>query len=156
MKKWNFTVKENPKELSKKMKSEFGSVKGLVFSMDQLKNNSITFKIRKRILYPWYLFFQNSLVVNVNLSRIQTENEAKIEISFNQHWLWTLVIATNIIVGLFFWITVFSGTNKNPWIYVIGGVILGIGIILWFRIRKKYNSDVQEYKTLISGIINNS
>ncbi|MFI0431261.1 DUF423 domain-containing protein [Mariniflexile sp. HMF6888] len=155
MKKWNFKIKGNPKELSKKLESEFDSVNGLVFNMDHRKNNSTTFKMRKRILYPWYLFFLNSLVVNGKLSKIQTENEADIEISFNQHFLWILVIATNIIVGLSFLFILVSEKNKNIWTYLIGVLILSIGIILWITIQKKYERNIQEYKTLISGILKN-
>jgi hypothetical protein len=131
MKKWNFKIKNNPKELGEKIASQLDSVKGLVFNLNHTKDDSITFKMRKRILYPWYLFFLNSLVVNGKLSKTQTENESNVEISFNQHFLWISVILADIILGLSLLITVFSGENNSPSMYLIGALLLAIGVVLW-------------------------
>ncbi|HMC00601.1 MAG TPA: hypothetical protein VKN14_06150 [Flavobacteriaceae bacterium] len=153
MKKWNFKIKNTPKNISEKIESEFNSANGLVFNMNQSKSNSFTFKMRKRILYPWYLFFLNSLVVNGKLTKAESENESDVEISFKQHFLWILVIFTNIIVGLTILIAVILAENNNAYVYLIGALILAVGIILWFRIQKKYERNIQEYKTLFSLIL---
>lgn len=150
MKVWNFKIKEDPKELSKKIESALGSVNGLVFNIDHTKNDSVAFKMRKRILYPWYLFFLNSLVVNGRLSKEETDKETNVEISFKQHFLWILVIIVDIILGLAFIASVISEKNNNAFNYLIGTIILAIGIILWLRIQKKYETNVKEYKLLIS------
>lgn len=55
MKAWNFKVKSNPQEISKKLDSALGSVDGLVFNMNHDKNDSVTFKVRKRILYAYQI-----------------------------------------------------------------------------------------------------
>ncbi len=36
--------------------------------------------------------------------------------------------------------------------YVLGG-FLAVGIVLWIRVQQKYESNIQEYKTLISEIL---
>ncbi len=153
MKKWSFKVKSNPKEISKNIESALGSVDGFVFNMNPDKNNSITFKMRKRILYAWYLPFLNSIVVNGKLSKKDTKNETDVEISFNQHFLWKLVIFTDMFVGLGFLITVISGKNSSASMYLIGTIFLAVGILLWIRVQKKYERNIQEYKTLISEIL---
>ena len=153
MKKWTFRIKNNPKNISEKIESQLGSVSGLVFNMNHDKNNSITFRMRKRIQYAWYLLFLNSIVVKGKLSKTDAENETDVAISFNQHFLWKLVIFTDLSVGLGFLIAVISGNNSSASMYLIGTIILSIGIILWISVHKKYERNIQEYKTLISGIL---
>ncbi|GAA0763287.1 DUF423 domain-containing protein [Psychroflexus lacisalsi] len=149
MKTWNFKIDDHPKEVSQKLKLAFRPVTGLVFKMNQDKN-SITFKMRRRILYPWYLFFLNSIIVKGKLSKAEAPDKAQVEISFNQHFLWVLVIATDIILGLALFIAVISGKIEGSLAYGVAALILAIGIVVWFRIQKKYSRDVQDYKTLIS------
>ncbi|WAC01390.1 DUF423 domain-containing protein [Lacinutrix neustonica] len=153
MKKWNFKSKSNPKVISKRLEAAVGPVNGFVFNMNHEKNNSITFKMRKRILYAWYLFFLNSIVVHGKLSQTDIENETDVEISFNQHFLWKLVIITNIIAGFSILIAVFSRENSSVYMYLIGAILLAIGLLLWIRVQKKYERNIQEYKTLISEIL---
>ena len=153
MKKWNFKVKSNPQEISQNLESSLKSVSGLAFNMNHDTKNSIKFKMRKRILYAWYLFYLNSIIVNGKLSKADNENETDIEISFNQHFLWKTVIFTDIFVGLGILIAIISGKNSTIYMYLIGTLMLAVGIILWIRIQKKYKRNIQEYKTLISGIL---
>lgn len=153
MKEWNFKMNNSTLEISEKIKSKLDSGNRLVFNINQGKNDSFAFKMRKRILYPWYLFFLNSLVVNGNLTKGETENEANIEISFNQHFLWLLVIITDLIIGLAILTHVILNKNNNIYMYLIGAPILAIGFILWIVIQKKYERNVLEYKTLISEIL---
>lgn len=153
MKKWNFKVKSDPAQTSKNLESALGSIDGLVFNMDQDKYNSITFKMRKRILYAWYLQFLNSLVVNGKLSKTDIKNETDVEIHFNQHFLWKLVIFTHFGIGLAFLIAIISGKSNNAMMYLFAAIILVAGIILWIRVQKKYERNIQEYKSLISEIL---
>jgi len=153
MKKWNFKVESSPKEISKNIESALESVNGLVFNMNHDKNNAITFKMRKRILYAWYLFYLNSIVVNGKLSKTDIEKETDVEISFNQHFLWKLVIFTDMSVGLGFLIAVISGKISGASMYIIATTILAVGVILWIRVQKKYERNIQEYKTMISEIL---
>ncbi|MBU3822996.1 DUF423 domain-containing protein [Flavobacteriaceae bacterium XHP0103] len=153
MKKWDFKIKNSPDEVSKKIKSVFKSTNGLVFSISQNKSKPIRFKMRKRILYPWYLYFINSIVVNGKLSKAETENESKVEIYFKQHFLWVLVVFTNIILGLALFLALVFQKSSSNYVYLIGTLILVIGIILMFRIHKKYEKNIQEYKILISEIL---
>ena len=153
MKKWNFKLNNNPKAVSKNIESSLGTVNGFVFNINHDKNNSITFKMRKRILYAWYLFYINSIVVQGKLSKTAIENETDVEISFNQHFLWKLVIFTDMFVGLAILITFFSGENSSPYLYLMAVAILAVGVILWIRIQKKYERNMNEYKTMISKVL---
>jgi formate/nitrite transporter FocA (FNT family) len=38
-------------------------------------------------------------------------------------------------------------------LYILGGVLLAVGILLWIAVQKKFEKDIQEYKTLISEIL---
>ncbi|UKM63720.1 DUF423 domain-containing protein [Flavobacteriaceae bacterium GSB9] len=152
MKKWHFKTKNSPKTIGQSMENALNSVNGLVFNMKKGENDSVMFNFRKRILYPWYLFFLNSLVVRGKLTKSETDYETHVEISFKQHFLWVLVIFTNMIVGLAVLIAVISEKNSSTYVYLIGGLIITIGIILWIRIQKKYVANIQEYKDLISKI----
>jgi len=153
MKEWNFKVKSNPKEISAKLESALGPTNGFVFNTDNDRNNSITFKIRKRILYTWYLIYSNNVIVNGKLSKTATENETNVEISFTQHFLMILVVITNIILGLGFLITIISGISSETSIYIIGGILLIFGIGIWIVIKKRFDRKAQEYKALISGVL---
>lgn len=153
MNKWDFKIKNKPKNVVKKIEAALNSSNSLVFNISHNKNKSIRFKMRKRILYPWYLFYINSIIVNGKFSKTETENESKVEIYFKQHYLWVLVIYTNIIIGLAFLLAVITQNNSSIYMYLTGTLILAIGIFLVFRIQKKYEKNIQEYKTLISEIL---
>lgn len=153
MKAWNFKVKSNPQKISEKLESALGSVNGFVFNMDHDKNDSVTFKVRKRVLYAWYMIFLNYIIVKGKLSKTDTENETEVEISFTQHFLMTLIIFTYMFGGLGFLIMILLGISSSASMYVIGGILLVIGIILWFEVSKRFDRKVQEYKTMISEIL---
>ncbi|MBC9796301.1 DUF423 domain-containing protein [Sinomicrobium weinanense] len=153
MKAWNLKVKSNPKEISKKLESALGSVNGFVFNMNDDKNDSVTFKVRKRVLYAWYMIYLNYIIVNGKISKTDTENETNVEISFTQHFLMTLIIFTNMLFGLGFLIMTISGISNSVAMYITGGILLAIGIVLWIELKKRSDRKVQEYKTLISEIL---
>ncbi len=153
MKAWNFKLKSNPNEISQNLESALKSVDGLVFNMTRDKKNSITFQMRKRIQYAWYLIYINSINVNGKLSKTDTENETKVEILFSQHFLWKLVIYTHVFMGLGFLIAIFSGSSSSSSMYILGGILIGLGIVLWIAVQKKFEKDTQKYKALISEIL---
>ncbi|WP_242132287.1 DUF423 domain-containing protein [Aestuariivivens marinum] len=153
MEKWHFKAKNNPKEISKKIESALELIKGLVFKMNYDKNNSITFRVRKRILYPWYLFFLNSIVVNGKLLKTKRENETLVEVSFNQHFLWKLVIFTDIFVGFGILIILILQEDFNVFMSIFGTLFFAVGVLLWISIQKKRERNIQEYKTLFSEIL---
>jgi len=153
MKKWNFKVKSNIQEITKKLDTTLGSADGFVFNMDNSKNDSVTFKVRKRSLYAYYLVFINKIIVNGKILKTDTENETNIEISFTQYFLWKLVIFSHMFLGLGFLIAIFSGISSSTSLYIFGGILLAVGIVLWIAVQQKFENDIQEYKTLISGIL---
>ncbi len=153
MKAWNFKVKSNPKEISKKLESSLGSANEFVFNMDRDENNSVTFKVRKRVLYAWYMIFHNWTVVKGKLLKADAENKTHVEISFTQHFLITLIIFTQMFLGLGILMAIISGVSSSTSMYISGGILLAVGIILWIAIQKKFEKDIQKYKTLISEIL---
>ncbi len=153
MKKWNLKVKSNVQEIIKKLESTLGSFDGFVFNIDNDKNDSVTFKVRKRGLYAFYLMFINKIIVNGKIFKTDAENETNIEISFTQYFLWKLIIFTHMFLGLGFLIAIISKISSSAFMYILGGILLAVGIVLWITVQKKFKKDVQEYKTLISGIL---
>jgi hypothetical protein len=153
MKKWNLKVKNNAQEVIKKLDATLGSVNGFVFNIDNSKNDSVTFKVSKRGLYAFYLMFINKVIVNGKISKTDTENETNIEVSFTQYFLWKLIIFTHMFLGFGFLIAIISKIDGSAFMYIAGGILLAVGIILWITVQKKFKKDVQEYKTLISGIL---
>lgn len=149
MKKWNFKVKRNPNAISKNLEASLGSVNGFVLHIKNDGSNLISFKIRKRLLYAWYIIYHNNVIVNGRLSKADTKSETNVHISFSQHFLWKFVIFTHLFLGLGFIIAIISGNNNIP-MYLLAAMTLAIGIFLWFRLQKKYERNVQEYKALIS------
>ncbi len=153
MKRWNFKVKSNVQEITKKLDSALGSVDGLDFNIDNGNNDLVTFKVRKRSLYAFYLMFVNKIIVNGKILKTNTENETNIEISFTQYFLWKLIIFTHMFLGLGFLIMIILGINSSAFMYILGGIVLAVGIVLSIAVQKKFEKDIQEYKTLISKIL---
>ncbi len=152
MKNWKFKVKNNVQDVSKKLRATLGSADGFVFNIDDAKNDSVRFKVHKRGLYAFYLYFLNKIIVNGKIFKTNTENETSIEISFKQYFLWKFLIVTHFILALGFIIAVISNIGGSAIMYLFAGLVLAIAIVLWITVQRKYKKDVQEYKTLISGI----
>ena len=152
MKTWKFKSKSSPEEISKKLAGELKSIGGFVLDMNLRNNKSVTFKVRKRMLYAWYLAFQNWTVVKGKLLKDDSENRTQVEISFNKHFFIKMIIFTHIIFGLGFLIAIISGKHVNTADYVIVGTLLVLGIVLWIAIQRKFERDIQKYKLLISDI----
>lgn len=153
MKAWNFKVKSNPKEIGDKLESALEAVDGLVFNMNCKKNNSVTFKVRKKILYAWYMLFLNYIIVNGRLSKTAIKNETDVEISFTLHFLMVLIIFTYVLLFFGLLITIILGTNNSLLMFISGGILLAVGVLLWIEFQKRTDKKVQEYKTLISEIL---
>ena len=150
MKAWNFKVKSNPQESIKKLNSAFGSADGFVFKMDHDKNDSVTFKVRKRSLNYLAYIRENQIVVNGKILKTDTENETNLEISFSQHFLTILYVSIFVSLGL---LAIILGRSSNAAMYLFGGILLAIGIALWIDVQKNSKKDIQKYKTLISEIL---
>ena len=153
MKKWNFKVESNVQNVMKKLEVTLGSADGFVFNIAKGDKDSVKFKLHKRGLYAFYLYFFNKLIVNGRIFKTNIENEASIEISFKQYFLWKFLIVTHFVVALGFLIAVILNVGGSAVMYLFAGIILAIGIVLGITVRRKFKKDVQEYKTLISGIL---
>ncbi|MGJ5640568.1 DUF423 domain-containing protein [Formosa sp. S-31] len=145
MENWNFKIKKRPKEIIERLKSELNSIGGFVFD----EKKPTTFSFRKRILYPFYMVFQNWTIVNGKLLNDNVENDTNMEISFNQHFLIRLILFIHIIFGLGLVFGLFL-TTKN---YIFGGLIIALGIVLWIAANRKFKKDTEKYKTLITEIL---
>jgi hypothetical protein len=150
MKTWKFKINSNIQEITKKLDSAFDAKKGFDFKMDDSKDESVTFKVRKRILYAYQVVLRNHIVVNGKIQRTETDNETNVEVSFNQHVFTVFYAYMFSILGLFIIIFgLFSSSN----LYLLGGIFLAIGVAFWIGLQKKFKMDTQRYKTLISDIL---
>ena len=149
MKTWNFSSKSNPKEIGQKLDAAFGPAGGFVFKMDQGKNDSVTFKVHKSMAAYGYGVL-NDIRVTGKLSKTGHKNETKLEISFANHLLTLLHLSIFFGLGLS---AIIVGIIHNSNMYLFGGLILVVGIALWFHVRKNAIRDIKKYKTLISGIL---
>ena len=143
---WRFKINIGPNEIIEKLESQLNSIGGFVFD----KKNPTTFSFRKRILYAWFMAFQNWTVVNGQLSNNNSENETNVTISFNQHFLIRLIIYTHIILGLCFLLALLASSKNDASTYIFGGLIISLGIIIWIATNKKFKKDAEKYKGLIS------
>ncbi|RKD91657.1 DUF423 domain-containing protein [Mangrovibacterium diazotrophicum] len=149
MKTWNFNSKSNPKLIGQKLKAAFGSGSGFVFKMDPGTNDSVTFKVHKSMAAYGYGVL-NDIRVNGKLSKTGHKNETKLEISFANHFLTPVHLAIVFVLGLS---AIIVGIIHNSNMYLYGGLIFVVGIASWFNVRRKSAKDIEKYKTLISGII---
>ena len=108
--------------------------------------------MRKRILYAWYMAFQNWTVVKGELLNNDIENETNVKITFNQHFFIRLIIFTHVILVIGFLIAIISGENVNTSMYILVGTLLILGIVLWLAIQRKFENDIQKYKSLMTEI----
>ena len=150
MKTWNFKLKSNPQEISRKLDSGLRSADGFVYNMDHDKNDSVTFKVRKRVLYGLAIIDYNAIIVKGKMLKTDTENETDIEISFTQHLLTRLYVSIYLVFGL---LAIILGIRGSAVIFIIAGFLLAVGIALWINIQRKFEQDIQKYKTLISEIL---
>lgn len=153
---WNFKVNNSPKAVGETLAAALGSVNGLEFHLHTMSASpkSISFRMRKKILYAWYLVFMNSVVVNGQLTKRENTHETDVKISFNQHFLWKLVIFTYAVMGLSFLVMLLQNVIDRGPAFIIIFVVVSIGLKLYKRVQKKYQKNIQEYKTLISGVLN--
>ncbi len=75
-----------------------------------------------------------------------------VKITFNQHLFIRLMIFTHIILVIGFLIALTSGINVNTSIYILIGTLLILGIVLWLAIQRKFEKDVQKYKSFMTEI----
>jgi|AntAceMinimDraft_11_1070367.scaffolds.fasta_scaffold21276_2 uncharacterized membrane protein len=153
MKRWDFKVKSNVQEIITKLNASLGTTGRFILDVNQGEHNSATFKIQKRGLYAFYLMFLNKITVKGKILKTDTENETHIEITFTQYFLWKLVIFSHLLLCVGFLIAIFSKSSSSAFMYLIGGILVAVGIILWITVQNKFKKDIEEYKTLISGIL---
>ena len=153
MKAWHFQVSSNPKEISEKLESALGPVNGFVFNMKNDKHDTWSFKVRKRVQYVWYMIFLNYVIVNGKLLKTAAMNVTDVEITFTQHFLMKTIIFAHVVGGFGFLIIILSGISSGVSMYITGGVLLAIGIVLLIDLQKRFDKKAQEYKTLISEIL---
>ena len=115
--------------------------------------NSVTFKVRKKILYAWYMLFLNYIIVKGKLSKTAIEDETNVEIIFTLHFLMALIIFTYVLLFFGLLITIILGINNSLLMFVTGVILLAVGVLLWIEFQKRTDKKVQEYKTLISEIL---
>jgi hypothetical protein len=150
MKAWEFKVNSNLQLITKKLGSTFETNKGFEFKMDDSQNESVTFKVRKRILYAYQIILRNHIIVSGKIQSTETENESNVEVSFKQHFFTVFYVYLFLILGLF---TIIFGIVGSSNLYLPGGIFLAIGVSFWIGLHKKFKMDIKKYKTLISDVL---
>lgn len=150
MKVWNFKVKSDSQEIIKKLDSAFGAKNGFVFDVEN-DDNSTKFKVRKRILYAFQTMLRNHIVAIGKLTQTDTENETDVEISFNQHIINILEVSIFLVLGLL--TIIFGIITSNVTVSIFGGIFLVVGITYLIWVKKEFVRNVQEYKSLLSEIL---
>lgn len=153
MKKWNFQVQSNPKEISEKLESSIGGAKRFVFDMNYDKDNLVKFKIRKRLLLAFEMMAQNNIIVNGKIFKAGPKNKTDVEISFTHHPFSKLLIFVHILLGLGFIAAIILKASSNVYMLVFGGILLVIGFLLALHLKRDFNKNVREYKLLISKVL---
>lgn len=152
MKKWNYKVKSTPQGIVNKLNAAFRTADGFVFNMEHDKNDLIVFDFHKPVRYPDQILHRNRIMVNGRILKTDTENESNIEFYFNQHLFMILTVFSIVFSGLVL-IAIILTRSTNVSMYLLGGVLIAVGIVLWLALQKKFEKDIQQYKTLISGIL---
>ncbi len=149
---WNFQAKNSPKEISEKLESSLGRAN--IFALKEKKKNSVKFRIRKRALVGLdNINAQNKVILNGKIFQIDTENGSNVEISFTKHPLLKLVLYGHIILILGFLAALIFKLSSNMYIFIVGGILLAVGILIVLHVEKEFDKNVQEYKAIISRIL---
>ncbi len=153
MKEWNFQVKSSPKEVSKKLDSSLGARNLFVLNLSYGKQDSVKFKLRKRVLLAFELISQNNIIVNGKIIKTEAENQTDVKIFFTLHPLSKLLLYSHFVLGLLFLAAMTLQINSSSYNLIIGGLLLIIGVLYKLHLQKVFNKHVQEYKTLISEVL---
>lgn len=152
MKAWNFQVRNNPKEVSRRLESSLGGTKRFVFKVNSDKE-PVKFKIRKRMLLGFEINTQNNLIVNGKLFPADPENKTDVKIDFRLHPLSKVLLYGHLILGLGLLGGMVLEYSSDTYMWVIGGILLATGVLIGLHLKKEVKKQVQEYKTLISGTL---
>ena len=99
------------------------------------------------------MYFHNWTIVNGKLLKVDTAENTDVEISFTQHWFIILIIYSQMLLGLGFIIAIFLGFTSSTSLIIDGGILFALAVILWIVVKMKFRKDIQEYKALISKIL---
>ena len=153
MKNWNFQTKSSPKEITDRLESSLGRSKMFVLNMNSDKKNLVNFKIRKRVLAAFGTISQDEILVKGKISKGDTSNESDVKISFTQHPLLTFLLYAHLILGLGLLAGMFFKISDNSYFFIVGGILLAIGILFKLHQQREFDKNVQDYKKLISEIL---
>ena len=152
MKAWRLQLESSPKQINDKLQSGLNAHGGFVLVTNLEGDSVMTFSVRKRIFYAWYLAFQNWTVVKGAVSKNDPNNKTTVDISFNQHLFIRLIILTHSAVFLGFLAAILSEAPLNDSIYELAATMLASAIVLGVAIQRKFERDVQKFKTLLTHI----
>lgn len=153
MKAWNFRVIGDPREVSRKLESSLGETNRFVFKMNSDKKDLMNFKIRKRMLLGFEINSQNNLIVKGKIFKGNPEHKTVVKIDFRLHPLSKLLLYGHLILGLGLLAAMVVKFGTNTYMFIAGGILLAVGILFGLHLQKEFGNQIQEYKTLISGIL---
>ncbi|WP_029038196.1 hypothetical protein [Salinimicrobium xinjiangense] len=150
---WNFQVSSDPVEVSRRLESAFGGTKRFVFRVNSEKKKPVKFKIRKRMLLGFEINTQNNLIVTGKLFKVDSEDKTDVKIAFMLHPLSKVLLFGHLILGLGLLAGMVLEYSSNAYMWIIGGILLATGLLIGLHLKKEVEKQVQEYKILISGIL---
>ena len=153
MKAWNFQVNNDPKEVRRRLESSLGGTKKFVFKVNSDIKEPVKFKIRRRMLLGFEINTQNNLIVNGKLFKVDPENKTDVKIDFQLHPLSKVLLYGHLILGLGLLSGMVLEYSSDTYMWIIGGILLATGILIGFHLKKEVEKQVQEYKILISEIL---
>ena len=60
---------------------------------------------------------------------------------------------TQMFLGIGLLVGIISGISNNTSMYVLGGILIVLAIVIWIAIQKKFEKDILKYKSLITQIL---
>lgn len=154
MKNWTYKVESSSQDVIKKLESALVTNGGFDFPVD---SDSTSFEIRKPVRYPDQILHRNRLIIQGKISNSDTENkkETDVELSFAQDFYMKMTVFSMFVLGGIL-IVLISTAMNGATMYLLCGIVIVVGIVLWMALQKKLERDTQQYKTLISDILESS
>lgn len=105
------------------------------------------------MLLAFEIMARNNIIVKGNILKSGSSNQADVEITFTHHTLSKLLIFVHLILGLGFLAALIMETNSSPYMLLAGGILISLGFLLWLHLQKIFEKNVQEYKALLSNVL---
>lgn len=142
-------MQSSPQAIITKIESALTAAGGFVVDVNA---ESASFNIRKPVRYPDQILHRNRMIVNGKIRHQSTENVSDVEISFSQDFymkmtVFSMVVFAGILIALI------SKASSGAIMYLLGALVLIVGVVMWMALQKKLEKDALRYKELVGEIL---